>query len=268
MTPFYFGSSSRPLFGIYHPPATRPVRDTGVVLCAPVGHEYVRAHRLLRSLATTLSKSGYHVLRFDYSGCGDSSGDAEACDLRQWTSDVGSAIDELKDTAGIAKVSLVGMRIGASLAMLASKRRTDIEALVLWDPVVDGASYLAAVERLHREFLANEYPPPRHSSEAPEHDGVLGLAIGARMRVELAELDLTRTGAIAARSIGIIASEDRDEYGQLRDHLATQAVRSTYLSVLAPAAWEDAGRIIATFLPQQMQPAMQQVLSLVTSGAT
>jgi pimeloyl-ACP methyl ester carboxylesterase len=266
MTPFYFGSSKRPLFGVYHPPQARPVRETGVVLCAPVGHEYVRAHRLVRSLAGTLAKSGFHVLRFDYSGCGDSSGDAADATLASWIEDVGTALDELKDTSGVSKVSLVGIRLGATLALLASRRRKDVEGCVLWDPVVDGATYLSSVEALHHAFLAAEYPPPTGEEEGDE--GLLGLAVGARMRADLAALDLASTAGVGARAVALLTSEERPEYGRLRDALAAMPLRSTHLAVDARADWDDAGRIIATFLPQQMQPAIQEVVSFVTAGAS
>src|SRR5215217_413896 len=84
MNPLYFGSSQKPLYGVYHPPKSqpgRPVRTTGVVLCYPLGQEYMRAHRAFRQLATLLTKSGFPVLRFDYYGTGDSGGDGDAGDV-------------------------------------------------------------------------------------------------------------------------------------------------------------------------------------------
>src|SRR5262245_3688452 len=97
MKPFFFGSSAQPLFGVYHPPAgSAPTRE-GVVLCGPFGREYLRAHRALRELAHRLAASGFHVLRFDYSGSGDSSGDGEDADAARWVSDIGAAVDEVRN---------------------------------------------------------------------------------------------------------------------------------------------------------------------------
>ena len=73
--PFYFGTSSKPLFGCYHVPQSALRRDCGVLFCAPMGSEYVRFHRAYRQLADRLAKAGFPVLRFDFYGCGDSSGD-------------------------------------------------------------------------------------------------------------------------------------------------------------------------------------------------
>mgnify|MGYP000938062683 CR=1 FL=1 len=46
--PFFFGPADRALFGCFHEPTGAVDRDLGVVLCNPLGHEAVRAHRALR----------------------------------------------------------------------------------------------------------------------------------------------------------------------------------------------------------------------------
>ena len=45
--------------------------DTGVVLCAPQGHEMMWSHRAWRHLADDLCAAGLPVLRFDYPCTGD-----------------------------------------------------------------------------------------------------------------------------------------------------------------------------------------------------
>ena len=84
--PLHFGPVGSPLFGCYHPP-DGAARRSGVVLCYPFGQEYVRAHRAFRLLANRLASVGFHVLRFDYHGCGDSSGGRGRGDLSRWKSD-------------------------------------------------------------------------------------------------------------------------------------------------------------------------------------
>ena len=74
MNPFFFGSSERPLYGVHHPPRERGPRESGVVLCYPMGQEYMRSHRAFRQLANLLTRKGHHVFRFDYFATGDSSG--------------------------------------------------------------------------------------------------------------------------------------------------------------------------------------------------
>ena len=62
MTPYYFGDSKRRLFGIFHPATSRQSLNTGVLLCYPVGQEYIRAHRTFLQLSLMLSRAGFHVL--------------------------------------------------------------------------------------------------------------------------------------------------------------------------------------------------------------
>ena len=101
----------------------------------------------------SLAGQGCHVLRFDYFGCGDSGGDGEQATIDQSLSDLSAAVEELKDTSGVPKVSLVGLRMGAMLAALTASRRQDIDRIVLWDPVLDGGAYLDALRELHASWL-------------------------------------------------------------------------------------------------------------------
>lgn len=143
MTPFYFGSGQRRLFGIYTPAALSVASKRAVVICHPWGAEYLYAYRAMRQLASMLSASGFHVLRFDYYGTGDSSGDMGRADLKGWEDDIEIAVEELKETTGAKWCALVGLRLGATLAAsVAAKQVKDLDALVLWDPVVSGNEYL------------------------------------------------------------------------------------------------------------------------------
>ncbi|MBF0509187.1 MAG: hypothetical protein HQK57_09720, partial [Deltaproteobacteria bacterium] len=72
--PFYFGPSGNRLFGCYHKPQSDCHRGCGVVLCYPMGYEYMQSHRSYRRIADRLAGEGYPVLRFDFYGCGDSDG--------------------------------------------------------------------------------------------------------------------------------------------------------------------------------------------------
>jgi uncharacterized protein len=143
MTPLFFGSAQRRLFGAYDPPRAGATGTRAVLLCHPWGQEYIRAHRSMRRLAMLLGAAGCHVLRFDYYGTGDSMGESREVNLRGCEEDIETAIEELRDTSGATRVSLVGLRLGAALAThVAARKRKLVESLVLWDPVVSGPEYL------------------------------------------------------------------------------------------------------------------------------
>src|SRR4051794_40238740 len=121
MTPFFFHTADRPLFGLYGPPCCAEERDEGVVVCAPVGHEYMNTHWCLRMLASELMRAGLHVFCFDYSCHGDSWGTFEQASVSRWVADVATAAQELADNSGVSNLSVVGLRLGATLAYLAAR---------------------------------------------------------------------------------------------------------------------------------------------------
>ena len=152
MNPFFFGAGSRRLFGIYTPPLATGTRERAVLLCNPWGQEYIRAHRSMRQLASMLAQAGLHVMRFDYYGTGDSAGESTAVRLEEWEADIETALEELVDISGVSRPSLLGLRLGASIAAaVAGRRRQRLDALVMWDPVVSGDEYVAELRQIDGE---------------------------------------------------------------------------------------------------------------------
>ena len=119
MHPYYFGDSDKQLYGVYDPPRSHAHNDAGVLLCYPMGQEYMRSHWANRQLVSQLCRAGMHCMRFDYYGTGDSAGIASGTDLGQWQSDLSTGVVEFKDISGVSKVALVGLRFGAVLAATA-----------------------------------------------------------------------------------------------------------------------------------------------------
>ena len=143
---FFLPLGEERLFAFLHRPQG-PCRG-GAVLCAPLGEEKLWSHRVFVGFARELAARGYAVLRFDHRGEGDSDRPFERSDCGTRVADVRAAIDELKrQVAGLERVTLVGLRFGATVAAAAAAGRSDVERLVLWDPVVDGADYMQAVLR-------------------------------------------------------------------------------------------------------------------------
>jgi pimeloyl-ACP methyl ester carboxylesterase len=143
MNHFFFGTSDRRLFGIYEPAAETVAQRRAAILCYPWAAEYTYAHRTMRQLALKLTGIGFHVLRFDYYGTGDSGGDSTDIDFEGWQADLETAIEELAEITGLTRVTLIGMRLGAvAVAAVAARRPETVETVVLWDPVVSGPEYL------------------------------------------------------------------------------------------------------------------------------
>lgn len=252
MNAFYFGERESQLFGVYTPPRGGARGGQAVLLCCPFGSEYMRAHRAFRQLSGLLNRAGMHVLRFDYFGTGDSAGSGMAASLEQWQQDVGTAVDELKDTCGAASVSVIGLRLGAALASLSAAGRSDIDRVVLWDPIVDGSRYLSEMmEIAGRQTLCDDEPL-----------GVTGFPVTTAMRSELRALDLRNAPAPASR-VDVIAAIDRPEYEELAAAWRGRGADAHYQFIPSAGDWALGDVFGSALLPQDI---IQGIVSTMTQS--
>jgi uncharacterized protein len=247
--PFYFGPSAKPLFGIHHPPGRGSTRPAAAVLCNPFGAEYVRAYRALRELAHQLAAGGFHVLRFDYYGTGDSGGSAEDGTIAQWLEDTGSALDEAKEASGAERVSVIGLRFGAMLATVAGCSRSDIDTLVLWDPVVRGKDYLAELLARHAALLSRP-PRPKGLRMSDPPGEALGFPLTAAMCEAIGSADLLTIQKAPAARVAVI-SDGTDPLTQaLCDHLRHMTVAVAHEATPGPKVWLKQDDYDRTLVPQ------------------
>jgi len=249
VNPFFFGTAARPLYGVYHPPKGTAGEKVGVVLCYPIHVEYMRAHRAFRQLTSLLTRRGMHVLRFDYHGTGDSGGDESEGTLDGWTADVESAIDELRETAGLSTVTVVGLRLGAALGARAVAGRSDVDRLILWDPVVSGEAYLADLLRR----------PPAEGFEADGPNGAMGVR-GYPMSRELFDglrgLKLDTEQVPADISVGLVVPAEDSAFARLREAWSV-AGRPVSLDVVpSDANWGEGDEFGAALIPQGIVQAI------------
>ncbi len=241
-TAFSFGPASSPLFGILYTPAPSQSNGRAVLLCAPLGWEYMRSHWAMRKIARLAATRGFHVLRFDYFATGDSSGDRGMGSVDRWRRDVQAAATELRAASGAPTASVVGARLGATLAAAACVAGLDADRLVMWDPVVAGAAHLATLERLHGELLAlrgGRPPNPR-----VQGDELVGFPYPVSLRRELAAVDLMemRLGMPTV----VVATEALPEY----EAMAHAMGPATTLELVSdPTGWGDVASTQASLLP-------------------
>ena len=246
LEPFHFGPPDTPLFGLFHAPAESPSRECCMVVCPPMGHEYVQFHRALRILAERLSGAGFPVLRFDYYGCGDSSGDAYACTVERWLEDTAAAAAEAVRRSGRRRVCLVGQRLGASLACLAGAEIAEAEGLVLWDAVQDGRRYLAELQHMHREMMLTAHVLEDRGRRTPGHAEALGFPLPDALLAGLGQVDLMSLPRRPARRTLVIETNSESRAHGLAGRLQTlgAAVESRTVQVGGPWRWvENFGKV-------------------------
>jgi uncharacterized protein len=234
--PSYFGSLDKALFGCLNEPRSGLVRSCAVVICQPIGHEYDNSHRALRQLAVRLAEKGFPVLRFDYFGCGDSSGDAEEGRISQWLEDVSQAVLEIKRRTSLWRFCLVGLRLGASLALMTATRRNDIQNLVLWDPVVKGRDYLDGLISLENEML--RFRPKHNGKKVPAWPkDIVGFPIGSDLYEDIGNIDLLAIPRKPADNILIVETERAPIQNDLKVALEQAGTPSSFKHVDARPVW-------------------------------
>jgi pimeloyl-ACP methyl ester carboxylesterase len=241
VNPFYFGDPERPLYGVYHPPRGD---DSGraVLLCYPVGAEYMRSHRAFRQLTTFLTRNGMHVLRFDYLGTGDSAGTGVDASLEQWLGDIALAIDELKESAGVDSVAVVGLRFGGTLAQAAAATRTDVSQVVLWDPVTDGSEFLdRAVDSRPDDVEAWGLPAGTV--------GLGGFPLTPDFRSQLAGLRLADLRPGDGTRIDVIVSAEVPDLARIGEAWSTGEGNVRYRCVPSEGDWSKGDRFGSALIP-------------------
>lgn len=246
MNPFFFGDSAQALYGVYHPPMTHPAKTEGVLLCPPFGQEYMRSHRAYRQLAMLLSKKGYPVLRFDYRGTGDSSMDIEDISIDDWIADIVTAANELKETAQVASIHIVGLRLGSLLASRAIDEGLEVKKLALWDAVISGQHYDSELQF----EMTKEGASKCNLIDAQETLHFNGFPLSQKKRNALKQIDLTQLSPKAEHSLLIVAKE-AEEHIQLKQAWG-QHTGFVYNYTPCPGDWNYVDTYGGILLPQAM----------------
>jgi alpha-beta hydrolase superfamily lysophospholipase len=179
--PLYFGAEGQ-LFGLYN--AADDSASKAVLLCPALGQEQIRCHRLYRQLAHALAAEGIPSLRFDYYGSGDSAGASAEVDWNRCLADTAMAADELRSRSGIDQLIMFGARLGGSV-VLSSAAATRAAQIITWDPVLDGAAFVARLDAMQAALRVDTQRFNRVRSEADVAAQWQGFPISDRLREQL-----------------------------------------------------------------------------------
>jgi len=209
---FYLPSKNSSLFVWLHTPESSASTHHGVLICPPALYKHVHAHRSLRHLAEDLADAGMTVCRLDYDGTGDSAGSVEDPDrLATWIENIQDAIAWMRKTQGCRTISVLGMRLGALLAMKAT-HTVPVDNLVLWAPVVKGRLFVREMQALGLTAL------PAPIAEESNDIEAAGFVISEQTARDLATLDALTLRPQCPRAL-IVARDDLAEDRRLLDHL-------------------------------------------------
>lgn len=151
--PVRFKAATSELFGVLTAPERLSARAIGVVITT--GGAYIAApnrNRLSVRLARRLASQGFHVLRFDYHGVGESTDVIEGYRLdKPFTDDLAGAVEWLR-TIGLRQFILIGSCFGARTILSTAER-------------VDGLLGAVLASTPLRDFQLGDKSPARHARD-------------------------------------------------------------------------------------------------------
>jgi pimeloyl-ACP methyl ester carboxylesterase len=207
---FFFGPSNQQVFANYHPASGGPGQVL-TVICPPLFSDYMRTQLALRELAISLAERGQHVLRFDYRGTGDSFGEIDEVAVSDWLEDIALAVREGREISGSSVVRLLGVRAGALLACRSVGASSDVQRLVLWDPIPDGASYLQVLRRNQAALCErNLYLSYRERREAM--DEYAGYTLSERMLEGLRLVDASAYSSVPKGMLHVVSTSSAADF--------------------------------------------------------
>jgi dienelactone hydrolase len=163
-SPGFFPAGQETLFGIITRPVGEPL-GTAVVL-VPTGagtRDSINRNRLWVGLARRVAGLGFHALRFDLHGSGESTGITELLRLdRPFTEDVEGAV-RWTTAHGVSSSVLVGSCYGARAALAFARESSNLRGIVLATPYVrdmaqgERVATLMAVEWSSGQYLRRAF---------------------------------------------------------------------------------------------------------------
>ena len=143
-----FPCAGEKLLGIFTVPELP--RETGILIVVGGPQYRVGSHRQFLLLSRALAEEGYLVMRFDFRGMGDSSGDLSGFEAIEI--DIGAALDAFNESyPQIERVVLWGLCDAASACLLYwdTTRDARVSGLVLLNPWIRSEGTLARAHIKH-----------------------------------------------------------------------------------------------------------------------
>ncbi len=123
----------------FHLPTSHQEGDTHplVIICHGFVGSRIGVNRLFVKAARLFAAQGFAVLRFDYEGCGESTGEYGSYGMERFIAQTQDVIDFAATMPQVdhEQIFLLGHSLGGAVAALTASRDTRIQKLALWAAV-------------------------------------------------------------------------------------------------------------------------------------
>lgn len=202
--------------GLYTPAKEGQAAAT-VLFLSSWGFEEMCTRKLWRILADRFAEVGVASLRFDYPGTGDSLDAVDhAASLTLWEHSIVAAAAELRRLAGVGRIVLVGHGLGAALAAIVAPRLTDVEAIVMMAPVVEGRPYLRELAAWSK--MVDEGLGLKADQRVTGHVAIAGLVMPDQVAAEVKTLALSRLEKPPAPRLLVVERPNQPHDAGIADH--------------------------------------------------
>jgi exosortase A-associated hydrolase 2 len=242
---FFFEHEGSKLFAILHvpdpgDPRSVPRQSKGVVFCHPFAEEKALSHRVMVDFARFLCSNGYHVLRFDYRGCGDSEGDFEQATVTSRLSDIERAMGVFGERTGVTEPLLFGLRFGGTLAAMVAEANSRVHGMILWEPVVQVRIYLLQFLRMQvmaEKFREGKVRMTRDELLKELKEGrcvdVLGFMLGPGFFEECMGLDILKQRKTFSKPLLVVGvTRQRSYHTDLRSFIDSYPCENGYPTLM------------------------------------
>lgn len=207
---YFIEDTAEKIYTVYHEPDPATDRNSAVLLVYPDGQEYMRSHRMYLQIAKELSRVGFHVLRFDFYGTGDSSGEHAVASIGRWQGNIARCAEELIAVSGTPKLSIFATRLGATIASSIEITGTQLQHFIALDPVISPANHLKSKRRQHCAMLEDLNRFQFRRSDTADGDDILGYEYSPQLCSDLCELTFNSAKNTYQRNTVLFSSSQNE----------------------------------------------------------
>ncbi|MDD4599929.1 2-succinyl-6-hydroxy-2,4-cyclohexadiene-1-carboxylate synthase [bioreactor metagenome] len=152
------------LYGILHlPEVFNQEKVPVVVICHGFISSKTGQHRMFVKAARELCQGGFAVLRFDFSGCGDSTGEYKDISVPRQVEETRRVIDFVAQYPAIddSRIVLLGHSLGGAVATVSAAHDNRVNKLILLSPVAEPFKDIVGIvgkelyDQCHKDGVVN-----------------------------------------------------------------------------------------------------------------
>lgn len=248
VNPMFLDGERGRVFALHFCPIAPP--RAHLIFLPPFCEEMNRCRHLVADQARRFASDGYSCLILDPFGTGDSEGELADASWEGWRADAVTGVSWCQQQNSIP-VILWGLRLGALLAVdVAATYSGQFTKLLLWQPVINGKTYLTQVLRARIAYLSGNALPPETTEEMRltlqkgENIEVAGYELGGNLAQEIDNINMANYSSLSGVDIHWVQQTSRPGDAlsvgvqKVVDQLVSQANNVELTLFQSPPIWQ------------------------------